>query len=322
MIDGKQYVSVAVGWGGVYGPRSARDRASGAGHRLHLRGRRHGARCRTSRKYHMEQAAAGREVRPGRGAAPGTLLYVSNCVVLPRRAGRGPGRQHPRTSAYADAAYDRATSTTIVFRGARAMARGMPELHRQAQRPTTSTSIKAFIQGVADRSKDPAPPTEPREGRAYTRAAAAGTASLVAYDSLRPFSQWIPLSSLGRRLVAGDRLRNARLGEPSASCTAAARTTPWSDDSVQTASVRPASPARLLRKRRKKPGNGSRPKPISRRSQPRQACSHPSRAAGKRSRRRPTRFDVVKGCWCVPRKAAKRQQASRRHGTARRRPTA
>ena len=36
-IDGKQYVSIAVGWGGVYGI-AARHRAARPGHGLHLRG--------------------------------------------------------------------------------------------------------------------------------------------------------------------------------------------------------------------------------------------------------------------------------------------
>ncbi len=43
MIDGKQYVSVAVGWGGVFGMAATRHRISKPGHGLYLRGRRQGA---------------------------------------------------------------------------------------------------------------------------------------------------------------------------------------------------------------------------------------------------------------------------------------
>ena len=43
MIDGKQYVSIAVGWGGVFGICAARHRVAKPGHGLHLRGRRQGA---------------------------------------------------------------------------------------------------------------------------------------------------------------------------------------------------------------------------------------------------------------------------------------
>ena len=43
MIDGKQYVSIAVGWGGVFGIAAAGDRTAKPGNGLHLRGRRQGA---------------------------------------------------------------------------------------------------------------------------------------------------------------------------------------------------------------------------------------------------------------------------------------
>ena len=43
MLDGKQYVSIAVGWGGVFGIAHARDRAAKPRHGLHLRDRRQGA---------------------------------------------------------------------------------------------------------------------------------------------------------------------------------------------------------------------------------------------------------------------------------------
>ena len=79
MIDGKQYVSIAVGWGGVFGIAAAGDRTAKPGHGLHLRGRR-------------QRAAAGlREIPDRRVCSPASnmtrstcpkapLLYVSNCV--------------------------------------------------------------------------------------------------------------------------------------------------------------------------------------------------------------------------------------------------
>ena len=50
LVDGKQYVSVAVGWGGVYGIVASRHRPARARHRLHLRHRRQrpAARLRAS----------------------------------------------------------------------------------------------------------------------------------------------------------------------------------------------------------------------------------------------------------------------------------
>ena len=42
-IDGKQYVSIAVGWGGVFGIAATGDRTAKPGNGLHLRGRRQGA---------------------------------------------------------------------------------------------------------------------------------------------------------------------------------------------------------------------------------------------------------------------------------------
>ena len=48
MLDGVQYVSVAVGWGGVFGIAAARHAAAQPGHGLHLRARRQGASCRSS----------------------------------------------------------------------------------------------------------------------------------------------------------------------------------------------------------------------------------------------------------------------------------
>ena len=43
MIDGVQYVSIAVGWGGVFGISQRATEHGRAGHGLHLRDRRQGA---------------------------------------------------------------------------------------------------------------------------------------------------------------------------------------------------------------------------------------------------------------------------------------
>ena len=63
MIDGKQYVSIAVGWGGVFGIMHAGHRAAEPRHGLHLRGRRQGAAAGL-REVPDRRAARRREVRP------------------------------------------------------------------------------------------------------------------------------------------------------------------------------------------------------------------------------------------------------------------
>ena len=62
MIDGKQYVSIAVGWGGVFGIAHPRHRTAEPRHGLHLRDRRQGAAAGL-REVPDRRPVEGREVR-------------------------------------------------------------------------------------------------------------------------------------------------------------------------------------------------------------------------------------------------------------------
>ena len=62
-IDGKQYVSIAVGWGGVFGIAAAGHRTAKPGNSLHLRGRRQGAAA-CFREIPDRRVTRRREVRP------------------------------------------------------------------------------------------------------------------------------------------------------------------------------------------------------------------------------------------------------------------
>ena len=141
-VDGKQYVSIAVGWGGVYGlaiaPPSARARApstpSPSGH-----GQGAGVRCLSAGR-----PAEGREIRSrarqGRHAALREQLRV-----LPRRARRGSRRQHPEPRLLGR---DDPNLDQFVFKGPHLEERHA-RLHRQADARGIE-KIKAFIQGTAD----------------------------------------------------------------------------------------------------------------------------------------------------------------------------
>ncbi len=93
MVDGKQYVSVAVGWGGVYGLAARATERQGPGTVYTFVDRRQRAQARVRAVPHG-QAAAGREVRPRQGARRHAALR-EQLRVLPRRARRRPRRQHP-----------------------------------------------------------------------------------------------------------------------------------------------------------------------------------------------------------------------------------
>ena len=144
MVDGKQYVSVAVGWGGVYGLASARTewQSPGTVYTFAVGGTRQAAGVR---RIPHGQAAAGREVRPGEGAGRHAAVR-EQLRLLPRRAGRRPRRQHPQPGLpgpglHREPRQFRLQRAGHVARHAR--------LHRQAYGGRRG-KIKAFIQGTAD----------------------------------------------------------------------------------------------------------------------------------------------------------------------------
>ena len=112
LLDGVQYVSVAVGWGGVFGIPAARHRTAKPRHGLYLRDRRQGT------------AAGLREV-PDRGPAEGVKYdpkdvttaprSMSAACAMPRRARRRQGRQCQESRLRSDR--EIANLKDIVFKG-------------------------------------------------------------------------------------------------------------------------------------------------------------------------------------------------------------
>ena len=144
MIDGKQYVSVAVGWGGVYGvfERATEINNPGTVYTFAVGGK---AAPPAFVKYQMENLLQGVKYDPAL-VKDGTALYVSNCVLCHGVPGVDRGGNIPNLG-YIDAAFIE-NLDKVVFKGP-AMARGMPDFTGKLT-PQDVEKIKAFIQGTAD----------------------------------------------------------------------------------------------------------------------------------------------------------------------------
>ena len=151
MIDGKQYVSVAVGWGGVYGvtARATENNSAGTVYTFAVDGK---ASLPAFTKYQTENLLSGVKYDPA-DVAPGTLLYVSNCAICHGVPGVDKGG-NIRNLAYVGADPIR-NLKSIVFSDAYT-ARGMPNFTGKLSDDDV-VKLTAFIQGVADsvRPKDP-----------------------------------------------------------------------------------------------------------------------------------------------------------------------
>ena len=151
-IDGKQYVSVAVGWGGVYGvtARATENNSAGTVYTFVLEGK---TPLPAFTKYQTENLLSGVKYDPA-DVAPGTLLYVSNCAICHGVPGVDKGG-NVRNLAYVGADPIR-NLKAIVFSGAYA-SRGMPNFTGKLSDDDV-VKLTAFIQGVADsvRPKEPA----------------------------------------------------------------------------------------------------------------------------------------------------------------------
>jgi quinohemoprotein ethanol dehydrogenase len=152
MIDGKQYVSVAVGWGGVYGvtARATENNSAGTVYTFAVAGK---ASLPAFTKYQTENLLSGVKYDPA-DVAPGTLVYVSNCAICHGVPGVDKGG-NIRNLAYIGADPIR-NLKSIVFSDAYA-ARGMPNFTGKLSDDDV-VKLTAFIQGVADsvRPKEPA----------------------------------------------------------------------------------------------------------------------------------------------------------------------
>ncbi|CAM3133016.1 PQQ-dependent dehydrogenase, methanol/ethanol family [Cupriavidus taiwanensis] len=143
-LDGRQYVSVAVGWGGVYGQaqRATNRQGPGTVYTFALGGK---APLPAFAEYRAGKLLQGVKYDPAL-VKDGTALYVSNCVLCHGVPGVDRGGNIPNLG-YIDAAFIE-NLDKVVFKGP-AMARGMPDFTGKLM-PQDVEKIKAFIQGTAD----------------------------------------------------------------------------------------------------------------------------------------------------------------------------
>jgi mono/diheme cytochrome c family protein len=144
LVDGKQYVSVAVGWGGVYGlaARATERQGPGTVYTFAVGGT---AKMPAFVAYRMSKLLQGVKYDPAKVEA-GTGLYVSNCVFCHGVPGVDRGGNIPNLG-YMDAAFIE-NLDKFLFKGP-AMARGMPDFTGKLSMADVE-AIKAFIQGTAD----------------------------------------------------------------------------------------------------------------------------------------------------------------------------
>ena len=144
VVDGRQYVSVAVGWGGVYGVmhRATNRRGPGTVYTFAI-----GSNVKPPDFVEYQQGALVQGVKydPAH-VQEGTLLYVSNCVFCHGVPGVDRGGN------ISNLGYSKAEVISnmdkIVYRGPY-MGVGMPDFTGKIT-PEQLEKIKAFIQGTAD----------------------------------------------------------------------------------------------------------------------------------------------------------------------------
>ncbi len=144
MVDGKQYVSVAVGWGGVYGlaQRATERQGPGTVYTFAVGGT---ARMPEFVQYRMDRLVQGVKYDPAK-VERGTGLYVANCVFCHGVPGVDRGGNIPNLG-YMNSAFIE-NLDKFVLKGP-AMARGMPDFTGKLSMEDIE-AIKAFIQGTAD----------------------------------------------------------------------------------------------------------------------------------------------------------------------------
>ena len=144
MVDGRQYVSIAVGWGGVYGVMHRATDRKGPG-TVYTFAIGSGQPAPEFVAYQQGSLVQGVKYDPAH-VQEGTLLYVSNCVFCHGVPGVDRGGNIKNlgfSSADAIANLDK-----IVFKGP-FMSVGMPDYTGKLTTEQVE-KIKAFIQGTAD----------------------------------------------------------------------------------------------------------------------------------------------------------------------------
>jgi PQQ-dependent dehydrogenase (methanol/ethanol family) len=144
LVDGKQYVSIAVGWGGVYGlaARATERLGPGTVYTFAVGGK---AEPPAHVAVQLGKLVEGVPYDPNHVQA-GTALYVQNCAFCHGVPGVDRGGNIPNLG-YKDAAII-ANLENFVFKGP-ATARGMPDFTGRLSQDDVQ-KIKAFIQGTAD----------------------------------------------------------------------------------------------------------------------------------------------------------------------------
>jgi quinohemoprotein ethanol dehydrogenase len=143
-IDGQQYVSVAVGWGGVYGMSTRHTDRNGPG-TVYTFALNKKAEPPKFVAYQLEKLLQGVKYNPDH-VKDGTMLYVSNCVFCHGVPGVDRGGNIPNLG-YMAANYIE-NLDQFVYKGP-ANERGMPDFTGKLSKNEVE-KIKAFIQGTAD----------------------------------------------------------------------------------------------------------------------------------------------------------------------------
>ncbi len=144
LVDGKQYVSIAVGWGGSagMGTRASERQNPGTVYTFAVGGT---AKMPEFVEYRMGKLLQGVKYDPAK-AQVGAALYVANCYACHGLPGVERGGALPNLG-YMDAAYIE-NLPNFIFKGP-AMERGMPDFTGKLSNDDVE-ALKAFIQGTAD----------------------------------------------------------------------------------------------------------------------------------------------------------------------------
>ncbi len=143
-LDGVQYVSVAVGWGGVYGlvERATDLDSPGTVYTFALGGK---APLPAFTKYQQDGLVQGVKYNPA-DVKPGTALYISNCAFCHGVPGVNNGGAIPNLG-YVNAAIITNLQNYVI--NGPYTSKGMPNFSGKLT-PTDVSQIGAFIQGTAD----------------------------------------------------------------------------------------------------------------------------------------------------------------------------
>jgi quinohemoprotein ethanol dehydrogenase len=144
LVDGKQYVSIAVGWGGVYGHTNRHTDRQGPGtvYTFAVGGT---AKAPDFVAYRLGELVQGVPYNKDH-VAEGTALYVSNCVFCHGVPGVDRGGNMPNLGY--SAAGTIANLDKFVFNSPLTK-NGMPDFTGKLK-PEDVDKLKAFIQGTAD----------------------------------------------------------------------------------------------------------------------------------------------------------------------------